>query len=606
MPVQSRKVDDIDRGEVAIATQEGNFVSWRQLASDPTNGWYHLYRNNQYVASFGPEEGTCYFDKEGTASDVYTVENTYTNYNRRELKAIKKNAPIGIQEMPHTQVWSNGYKEIQLNRPAGYFPSEASVGDLNGDGKYELVLKWDPSNAHDNSQSGFTDEVFIDAYTLDGEQLWRIHLGKNIRAGAHYTQFVVYDLDNDGRDEVAMRTAPGTKDGKGKYVVLNGDNPYSDFRRKEKEMPGRAGYVVRGPEYLTVFDGETGEERASCPFEPARGNVTDWGDNYGNRVDRFLAAAAHLGEGPASIVMARGYYQRSAVAAFDLKTQHYFDVMKGVRVRTDSLCLRWLTIGDKQGEGIYSAGNHNWSVADIDGDGFDEIIHGACALDHDGTMLYNTHLGHGDAIHVGKIDPSRPGLQVMTVHEAPDAYATHGMEVHDALTGEILWGYPASGDNGRGCAADIDPNYPGWECWSIATPGLYDCKGNKIANQAPRSINFRIYWDGDEQDELLDKGRITKWNPTTQQLETLFTMDECMPSNGTKSTPILQADLYGDWREEVIMAVKNDPSKIRIYSTTLPSQIRRTCLMQNAQYRLSIVWQNCAYNQPPHVGEERR
>lgn len=578
--ISARSFEKLDRGLVCVANAEGNLVSWRLLADDPEDISFDLYRDGVCIATIGADEATNYLDGMGTPASRYQV---CKHGDDNDSQAV---AP-----------WKNGYMEIALNAPEGYQPNEASAADLDGDGSYEIVLKWDPRGAsRDNSHAGYTKEVIFDAYRLDGTQLWRINLGKNVRAGAHYTQFVVYDLDGDGKAEVAMRTAPGTIDGKGNYVLLGNDDPHADYRRTEEEMPGRAGYIVRGPEYLTVFDGETGAERASCPYEPARGDVSDWGDNYGNRSDRFLAAAAYLDEGNASIIMGRGYYMRSAVAAFDLVSSNIDNV------RTDSLKLRWLNIGEKPGEGIYAAGNHNWSVADIDGDGFDEIVHGACAIDHDGRTLYNTGLGHGDAIHVGHIDPSRPGLQVFEVHESSKVIPTHGMELHDALTGEVLWHYPASTDNGRGCSADIDPNYPGWECWSIATPGLYDCKGNKICDERPRAINFRIYWDGDMLDELLDKGRVMKWDAEKRHLNTLFEFEGCLPSNGTKSTPVLQADLLGDWREEVIFAVKDDPTRLRIYSTPIETKIRHTCLMHDAQYRMSIVWQNSAYNQPPHVG----
>lgn len=565
----ARPVEKLDRGMVCVPTPQGNLVSWR-ISSDAPDVRFLLFRDGQQIASFGSDAPSCYLDAEGNAGSRY------------ELRNIDQ-----PDEVTQCAPWSAPYREIPISLPApGYRPNDCSAGDLDGDGTYEFVLKWDPPHTRDNSHSGFTEEVFIDGYKLDGTLLWRINLGRNIRAGAHYTQFLVYDLDGDGKAEVAMRTAPGTIDGQGAYVLLDGDDPEADYRRRNEEMPGREGYVLRGPEYLTVFSGSDGRALASCPFEPARGSVEQWGDNYGNRVDRFLGAVALLdGEHP-SIVMGRGYYQRSAVAAFD------FDGRQ--------LQLRWCTVGDQPGEGIYAAGNHNWSIADVDGDGCDEIIHGACALDHDGSVLYNTRLGHGDAIHLGQIDPSRPGLQVFTVHESKQAYLTHGMELHDALTGELLWGVAATDDNGRGMAADIDPRYPGWECWSILCPGLYDCKGQRISDRRPGSINFRIYWDGDLQDELLNRNYVEKWIPEQETTVTLTELEGCLWCNGTKATPCLQADLLGDWREEVLLPVKGDPSHLRLYSTPFPTSYRRTTLMHDAQYRLSIAWQNSAYNQPPH------
>ena len=455
---------------------------------------------------------------------------------------------------------------------------------MEGDGEYEIIVNWNHSNQTDNSYSGITGPVYLDAYKLSGKHLWRINLGKNIRAGSHYTQFMVYDFNGDGKAELVCKTAPGTVDGKGKKIFLGTDDPDKDWRNLEMNKK-TCGYVLQGPEYLTIFSGKTGEELHTVPYEAERGEVSSWGDSYGNRVDRFLACVAYLDGIRPSVVMCRGYYAKTTLTAYDF--------IKGKLVK------RWEHISDIKGEGAYGQGNHNLSVADVDGDGCDEIVYGSCVINNDGTVLYSTGLGHGDAMHIANLDPDRPGYQVWEVHEEKEAWQTYGYEMHDARTGEILWGGPTKGDNGRGLAADIDPNHRGFEMWSSGAPGVYNCKGEKIADRKP-SISFRIYWDGDLQDEILNKNVITKWNGWKPV--TLRTFSEARHTSGSKAVPNLSADILGDWREEIVLCDAEDPSKLHIYTTTIPTEHRLYTLMHDPMYRLGIAWQNVGYNQPPHLG----
>lgn len=475
--------------------------------------------------------------------------------------------------------------------PLDYIANDASVGDLDGDGQYEIILKWEPNNAKDNSHSGYTDEVFIDAYKLDGTLMWRIGLGKNIRAGAHYTQFMVYDLNGDGKAEVVMKTADGTVDGTGTVI---GD-PDADYRNE-------GGYILSGPEYLTVFDGETGKALDTVDYEPPRGNVCDWGDCYGNRVDRFLAGIAYLdGERP-SVVMARGYYTRTVLVAYNF--------------RDGKLTKLWTFDSDEPGnEGYAGQGNHSLSVGDVDGDGKDEIIYGAMAVNHDGTGLYTTGWGHGDAMHLGNLDPSRPGMEVFQAHEG----GPYGATLRDAATGELIWGVVTGRDTGRAMAADIDPRYEGAEMWAAIPPtegpddratGLRSATGEIITSDMPSSINFGIWWDGDLLRELLDhnwvdwgieaEGTISKWDYENNRTITLLTAEGAYSNNGSKGNPVLQADILGDWREEVIWRV-GDSTALRLYTTTDITEHRIYTLMHDPVYRLGVAWQNVAYNQPPHT-----
>ncbi|HYH04539.1 MAG TPA: rhamnogalacturonan lyase, partial [Bacillota bacterium] len=462
-------------------------------------------------------------------------------------------------------VWGTNYLQIRISPPGSdYSANDCSVGDLDGDGKYEIVLKWDPSNAKDNSQSGTTGNVYLDAYTLAGTRMWRIDLGRNIRAGAHYTQFMVYDLDGDGQAEVACKTADGTVDGRGTVIGSSS----ADYRNS-------SGYILSGPEYLTVFNGQTGAAMKTVNYEPARGTVSSWGDSYGNRVDRFLACVAYLDGKRPSLVMCRGYYTRAVLVAYDW--------------RNGGLTKRW-TFDSSSGNSAYAGqGNHNLSVADVDGDGRDEIVYGSCTIDDNGRGLYSTGLGHGDAMHLGDLDPSRPGLGVWACLEG-----SGGASLRDARTGQSIFRWSASGDTGRACSADLVASSPGEEIWAAGS-SLFSCTG-KTLGSAPSQKNFAIWWDGDEMRELLDGTTISKYNAGT-----LLSASGCASNNGTKSTPCLQADLFGDWREEVIWRT-SDNQYLRIYTTTNTTSRRLFTLMHDSVYRLGIAWQNVAYNQPPHVG----
>jgi rhamnogalacturonan endolyase len=535
-----------------------------------------VYRNGTKITSSPITNCTNYFDASGTTSAAYTVRPII---NGTELTANSAKA-----------TWTNPYLLVNLQKPAdgttpsgeaySYSPNDLSVGDLDGDGQYEIIVKWDPSNSKDNSQSGYTGNVFIDAYKINGTQLWRIDLGKNIRAGAHYTQFMVYDLDGDGKAEVAMKTAPGTRDGNG--VVLGGGNANTDYRNS-------SGYILSGAEYLTVFNGETGAAMATTDYVPARGTVSSWGDSYGNRVDRFLGGIAYLDGTRPSLIMSRGYYTRAVVAAWDW--------------REGKLSQRWVFDSNNSGNSaVAGQGSHSLSVGDVDGDGKDEIIFGAAAIDDNGSMLYSTKLCHGDALHLGDLDPTRAGMEVFMVHETPSCYGNHGVEMHDAKTGAILWSVSGGGaDVGRGVTMDIDPRYPGNESWA-SVGGLYTAKGALISNAKPNSINFSVFWDADLLSEQLNNTMINKWNynaGTDTRLLTAYNYGAAS-NNTTKATPGLSADIFGDWREEVIWRMDNNYQLI-IFSTTAVTTNKLRTLMHDSQYRQEVARQNVAYNQPPHT-----
>jgi len=591
----------LDRGLVAVKVSNGIFLSWRIYGNDNKNVEFNLYRNEVLVNDTPITGVSNYTDKDGTVTDKYEVEAisngqvidksaVCTPWGQQYMTVQLNLPPAGVT--PPNVYYDGKSSSSTVQYPDGeaytYTPNDMSVGDVDGDGEYELIVKWNPSNSKDNSETGITGNVYIDAYKLDGTQLWRIDLGKNIRAGAHYTQFMVYDFDGDGLAEMVCKTAPGTIDGAGNFVLMGSDDPNADYRNLNIAATGntRTGVIQNGPEYLTLFDGKTGKELHTIAYKPSRSG--SWGDKYGNRVDRFLACVAYLDGVHPSVVMCRGYYTRATLAAYDVVNK--------------KLVERWFYDSgtSASASNAYGQGNHSIAVGDVDEDGFDEIIYGGAAIDHNGKLLYNTRIGHGDAGHLSDLDPDRPGLEWFQPHE--EKTAAYGYEFRDARSGQVLWGQKTGSDIGRGIAADIDPRHRGFESWCSSTYGTYNCKGEQISTKIPSSINFRVYWDGDLQDELLNKNAIGKWDYLNSKTNTILTMSGCSSNNTTKATPNLSADIFGDWREEVILYETNDPSKIRIYTTTIPTSYGLYTLMHDPIYRLSIAWQNVAYNQPPHLG----
>ena len=605
-------------------------VSWRMLDTDDDYTTFDVLRNGEVVAS-DINNSTNFLDTKGSKTAQYSI--------------VTKKKGVEVETSEPVKPWQGIYNTLKLDRPAGgtfhdseytYSPNDCSVADVDGDGRYEIVVKWEPSNPADNSQGGFTGPTVFDCYkiieaggTMTAQKLWRIDMGHNIRSGPHYVPFLFYDFDGDGKAEFVVKTGPGTKDGLGNYITEAADEDVIRATDNTKEYLNGGGQVMYGPEFLTVFSGQDGHAIHTVYYNPNRGCFvggapelrTDlWGDDYANRSERYVATVAHLDAANpthASAVMCRGYYTRSYLWAVDfdgakLSTRwRHASISSKTAMKTtgngekDVRTYAHATYPNSNFTTAYAQGNHNLSCADVDGDGMDEIIYGSAAIDHDGNLLWSTGLCHGDAIHVSDLMPDRPGLEVFQIHEDPP----FGMHVCDAATGELLIHMTGDGDTARGIAADFTEER-GQEFSYFGNGSLYNAPTGSIVGGAPEQ-NFRIYWDGDIYEEIFNgignyhnQPYLVKYNQGRIGVDgrNLYQLGYSVTCNGTKNSPCLQADIFGDWREEIIVFNNEDKQTLNIFSTAHETAARVPCLMTDHVYRLGISWQNSGYNQPPHLG----
>jgi len=581
-----RHMENLTRGLVAVKQADDTvYLGWRLFGTDPESLAFNLYRTSQHDSPIKINS------KPITGATNYVDQNVDLSQPLHYfLRPVLDNTELDPTQT--IQAWDTPYLEIPIQTMPDYRPGDASIADLDGDGEHEIVLH-QSSNGRDNSHAGITGTPIFDAYKLDGTHLWRINLGINIRDGEHYTQFMVYDLDGDGRAEMACKTADGTVDGQGKVI---GDKD-KDWRI-HKEGDRTHGRILSGPEYFTIFDGRTGAALKTVDYIPGRDPINGWGgiggnggnDSYGNRCDRFLACVAYLDGVRPSVVMCRGVYGRIVMAAWDW--------------RDNQLTQRWVfNTGTSQppytdASPFSGMGGHSLSVADVDADGKDEIVYHAMVVDDNGQGLYSTGFRHGDAMHISDMDPNRPGLEVFTIHENEDntvRFKSPGAAMRDARTGEVIWKHSPGVDVGSGMAADIDPRHRGYEAWG-GPGGLRDMKGHEIGPH-PRSTGWAIWWDGDLLRELLSGSTVNKWNWTTGREDRLFRAEAGRGGRG----PNIMGDMLGDWREELLLTAP-DRKSLRLYTTTIPTEHRLVTLLHDPQYRLAMAWQNVVYNKPAHPG----
>jgi hypothetical protein len=584
------QMENLDRGVVAVKVTGGVYVGWRMMGYEYTgtdsDTSYNLYKDGTLLKNV--TDSTNYLDAAGTSTSKYTVS------------AVLKGKE-GAQSAAVT-VWSDQYKSIPVTAPPNgalggvYTASDGSPCDLDGDGQLDLVLKWDPSNSKDSASTGQSDDCIIDGIKFDGTRLWRIDVGKNIRAGAHDTQMSVYDFDGDGKCELAIKTAPGTKDGTGNFLKKG---PAAGVDNSQ-DLRGTRGMTLGGPEWMTVFSGATGAELDTIEYPVLYGSVTTaiWGDANGNRSQRFnggfafvkdvgAAGGAGVANGLPSIITGRGYYSYTTVSALTYRN----GVLAKNWVFTHPACT---AAGSTQ---VIGCGDHSEMAADTDGDGGQEIITGATTIDSSGVLKCNSAQGHGDALDVAELVAGK-GISVFSIHES-----LGGMDAHDGATCTSYFKTGEAGvDSNRGRAEYVgvgNEKSASCYCGSCNTHQAL-CIDGSAAGLSP-GTNFVMYWDADLWRETENANSISKPGGGT-----LLTCAQCGGCNSSKNTPVLSADLLGDWREEVIWregtGTSPPTSALRLYTTTDVTTNRIYTLMHDPTYRSQVNFEQSAYNQPPHTG----
>lgn len=592
-PVILSQMEQLGRGVVAVGVEKGMFVSWRMLGTDDTSIKFNVYRDGKLINS-QPIENTSITDPAGKLDSKYSVVPVLNGAEATDQKA--------------EQIMSaDKYISIKVTPREGYDINDVSVGDLDGDGEYEFVVRRNPL---DMELATRTCYPLIEAYKLDGKHMWTINIGPN-EINTIDINFLVYDFDGDGKAEVVTRSFEETIDGTGEKIGDVNDDDKTNYEDSIAKFKDRQ-YLSAGPEFLSVYDGLTGKELARTDLLPTREPLVGWGgfpagDNRNvKRSAHFLLAVAYLDGKTPSIVHMRGAWNSVGLAAWNYKDGKLKELWEHKNETTTT------------NNNLYGAGYHSLAVADVDFDGKDEILSGAFAVDNTGETMYATSvngvkLGHGDAFDVAVMSPDNPGYYVWACHETKELPTN--IELHDARTGEVLYGYTKPKDTGRSRAADIDPTNPGWEMWgSTATP-IHNVKGEVLADDgngnAPVSMNMKLYWDGDLLSELMDHTGdvksvgygapcIQKWNWETKTADMMLELIDCASLGGTKGQEPLVADIWGDWRDEFIVRDINN-TELRIYTTNIATDYRMPTLMHDRTYREAIAWQNNHYNQPANT-----
>ncbi len=608
-PFVLKQAEYLNRATVAVKAEEGVFISWRLTGTDDVNTGFNVYRDGVKIAY---TDNTNFTDVNGKDNSVYYVMPVLDG---NELSEDKVEA----------EVWTDGYLSIPVKQyeKGDYDINDATVGDLDGDGEYEIVVRRNPADMNIQTRVAYP---LIEAYKMDGTHMWTIDIGPNEICDIDINM-LVYDFDGDGKAEVVLRSFEGTTDGTGAKIGDENGDGIENYEYSIQAFPDRQ-YLSEGPEFLSVYEGATGKEIARCDLLPARDPLSSWASRYSDtarltkRASHYLFASAYLNGETPSIVLLRGAWDGVKLAAWDYKDGKITNLWQ------------YDSSPDDAADNFYNTGYHSLAVADIDFDGKDEILSGAGVIDHDGTFVYSTRasdtkLGHGDAFDVAKMDPNFDGYYVWACHETKNLPAN--IDMHDARTGQVLFGYPKPKDTGRSRAADIDPTSEGWEVWGSTGTPLQSFRGKELAewnvhykdasgkiitnrdtgaevseeeldNPAELTLpmNMKMYWDGDLLSELVDHVTVYKWDWENKEVDILWEDKECASNGGTKGQNVLTADIFGDWRDEIIMR-KSDNTEMRIYSTNIPTDYKMPTLVHDITYREAVAWQNNHYNQPANT-----
>ena len=579
-----RVTDKLDRGLVALPSGSGNFVSWRIMGEEYYDVEYNLYRDGVKLNAV-PLKVSNYTDTKGTSSSKYQVAAVVRGVEQEKCAEVTR--------------WNNGYLDIPMqpviNRngqvvTSNYTLNDVSLADVDGDGISEFIVKRNSNTAREYSTNKY-DFHRLECYTITGKRLWYIDLGPNMISGPDEQYDIIgYDWDCDGKAEMLLRGADNMIIHKADGTTVEIGNMNFDSRNTLQSDANMA-YTHTGNEFLLYLNGETAEPYVTMPYplprlEKGQSDLNAvWGDGYGHRSTKHFFAAPYLDGRRPSIFLGRGAYTIHKMCAFDVNPE------------THELTQRWRW--DDPGGAWRGQGYHNFGIADVDMDGRDEIVFGSMVIDDNGEGLSTTGLGHGDAQHTGDLDPYRWGLEHFACNESAPA-----MNYRNATTSKIYYRLVGTGDDGRALCGNFTNSYPGCVGKS-ASSSVISTVADKVLPGVPGfDLNFRIYWDGDLCEEILNSPGTEKEAKIDKivgnGVNRIFTSSGCKMNNWSKNNPGATGDIIGDWREELVLRT-GDNAKLRIYTTTTPTSHRIYTLWHDHQYRQAMVWQSIGYNQPPHL-----
>jgi hypothetical protein len=574
-----KQMEALNRGLTALNKNGTVYLNWRLYALEDYTVGFNIYRsaNGGAFTKLNTAEITATTDFLDKTANL-TVANTY--YVAPVLKGVdqlKSEMCTLAANTPSRKFFPINLQAISGKAFTDYNIVHIYPGDFDGDGDFDYLVKRVPVDATTNT-------ILLDCYNNEGVFKWRIDLGPNIETyiGTMTSPVVVADFDSDGKAEIIAKTGESTIFGNGVKIGDTDGDGKTDYNGHQGL--GNAANVMAGPEFISLIDGETGAEVDRDNFL-ARGNPCDWGDCYGARMNFIMSSIGYFDGVRPGAVFSRGDGGHMTVDAWQVSSNKLVRIWAYSSIGKTYALNGWTDF-------------HQIQCIDVDGDGKDEVSWGACMLDHDGKFLYTTKYHHGDRFQITDIDPNRAGLEVFIVQQYnPDLI---GSALYDAKTGATIkdWYIPASGDIGRGDAADIDPNSPGLELFDTGTPNLHDAKGKEITGSKPFPW-VSIWWDGDLlRENFIGVGAegfnpaINKWNTTNNSEDRMFSIyndwgaySVKMPYGGR--VPLL-GDIFGDWREEIFLQ-SSDGTSFRIYTTDIPSTTRLYTLMQNPAYRTAIT-----------------
>ena len=588
MTSAQRVQQKLGRGVVVAKNGTAATLTWRRLAQEPEDATYNIYVNGTKLNS-APLKNTN-FATTATKVPTGSVVEVKVVYDGKERS-------VGVPHKVKNYDLQNMFMSIRFDKSpltaANYSTDYVWPADLDGDGEMDYVV---------NRKSVSTGlDNYVEAYLSSGEHLWTVKLGPNeLSCAGQDDMILAYDMDCDGKADVVMQTSDGTQfwdaDNKTYGLFVNGN------ATGDTDGDGIIDYEKQGtknaPRYMTVVDGMTGKEKASVEqtYNSSYNRTNKsalMGDEYNKHVGH-VGVFYNDGVHPAVIME---WHTRNSNGSHNYHNSAFAYDFSGGKAG------EWKELFCKNTGG---PAFHQIRIADVDGDGKDEMQTGGYTMDDNGSTLNNPGISHGDRFRTSDIDPERPGLETFAIQQ--NAGDMLGQILYDAATGKAIkkWYLSAVGDVGRGECMDVDPNHLGWEMWSTMG-GVYNAKGDLIPEHTTPYPTEGIWWDNQLDREIVE---------TSDSHYNVYIKDfyngrliEIAKLSGWRYVTVYAkraafwGDIIGDWREELVLLNKENGVCVGIvgFTTDYTTDVDNIyCLQEDPAYRMQCTTKG--YYQSPNTG----